>query len=88
MNITINISDEELKFLENDLPDVQQWVENVVKNKITKCKTRLIEEWVPKFLQDSSVTSISGSDSELISQIMRNENYKNRSSREALIKNI
>jgi len=86
MNITVSLTDEEVKCLENDLMDVQKWVEDLVKNKVESCKKRMVDEWVPKLLQDPEVTVISASESELVDQILAHKNYKKRSVREEELK--
>jgi len=78
MDITISLTDNEVKCLENDLLDIQEWVEQAVRNKVESCKSRLVQEWVPKLMNDESVATIPANESELISAIMVREDYKTR----------
>lgn len=83
MQITINITDDEVKYLENDLLDINQWVEDAVKGKISKCKGRMIAEWQPKLLADSEIESIPATESGLLATITSHKDYKNRADRES-----
>lgn len=82
MNITVTLTEDEVKCLENDLLDIEEWVQNAVKEKVKNCKSRILEEWVPKLLQDPEVSTISGDENQLITQIITHKNYKNRALKE------
>ena len=69
--------------LNNDLLDIQEWVDNAITGKIGNCRTRMCEEWRPKLYADESVTQIPNDDDELVSIIIAREDYKNRAEREA-----
>jgi len=78
MNITLTLTEEEVKILENDLLDIEEWIENVLRNKISRCKQRLISEWFPKLIQDPKVENIMANENDLLTQIFSHQDYKNR----------
>lgn len=44
MNITVNLSDSELKALSLEISDVESWIENAIKEKARKLSNKIIEE--------------------------------------------
>ena len=82
MNINITISDEDVSYLENDLLDVQDWVEKAVVGKINQCKKRMLREWQVKLMADQSVTSIPANTADFITFVKARPDYKNRQQRD------
>jgi hypothetical protein len=82
MKITINLTDEEIKYLENDIVDIEKWIKNAVKGKIYKCKCRLFDEWQEKLINDPTIDSIPANESDLLTVIINHADYKNRKSKE------
>ena len=68
--------------LKNDLMDVEVWVNKAIDGKVANCKKRMIAEWLPKLMADSSVESIPAKEDDLIALIIARSDYKNRSDRE------
>jgi hypothetical protein len=64
--------------LKNDLLDVQDWVTKAIDGKASKCKKRMIAEWLPKLYADDSVDSIPADEDEVIAMIVARDDYKNR----------
>jgi hypothetical protein len=64
--------------LKNDLLDVQDWVTKAIDGKASKCKKRMIAEWLPKLYADDSVDSIPASEDEIVAMIVARDDYKNR----------
>lgn len=87
MQVIVEISDSDLICLKNDLLDVDDWVQKAVKGKISKCKGRLIQEWLPKLMADPKITTIPSNEDELISYIVSREDYKDRVAQELESKN-
>lgn len=85
MEITIDLTNDEAKILENDLLSIEEWVNALVKNKISRCKERLISEWIPKLIQDPEVSNIMGDENALLTQIFSHQDYKNREQVEAVV---
>jgi len=78
MDITITLSDDDLKCLNNDLLDVEQWVQDAVKGKIAQCKKRMVQQWTPRLMNDPNVTTIPASEKELIDVVVARSDYKDR----------
>jgi len=68
--------------LKNDLLDIQDWATKAIDGKINNCKKRMIAEWTPKLMADSSVESIPADEDKLIELIVARDDYKNRVERE------
>jgi len=83
MQITINILDDDVKYLENDLLDIEDWAQKAVVGKISKCKGRLLNEWQPKLLADPEIEMIPATESGLLATIIAHKDYKNRVVRDA-----
>ena len=64
--------------LKNDLLDVQDWVTKAIDGKASKCKKRMIAEWLPKLYADDSVDSIPASEDDIVALIVARDDYKNR----------
>ena len=64
--------------LKNDLLDVQDWVTKAIDGKASKCKKRMIDEWLPKLYADDSVDSIPASEDDIVALIVARDDYKNR----------
>jgi len=88
MQITINLTDDEVKYLENDLIDIQDWVSKAVVGKVSKCKGRMLAEWQPKLIADPEVESIPASESGFLATILAHKEYLNRVDREASAKQV
>ena len=60
------------------LVDIDSWVTTAVDGKISKCKKRMLSEWLPKLYADDSVDSIPASEDEIVAMIVARDDYKNR----------
>ena len=79
----INVSELEKKILENDLLDVQDWIEKAVLGKINGCKKRIVRSHTQALLDDPAVASIPASEDGICENLFATEGYKNRSQKEA-----
>ena len=77
------LTDTEESVLKNDLLDVQDWVTKAIDGKASKCKKRMIDEWMPKLYADESVTQIPASEDEIVAMIVARDDYKDRTARDA-----
>ena len=82
MMITVNISDIEKACLENDLLDINDWVQKAVKGKINNCKKRFMREWQPKIMADPSIKTMPAEEQLFINMVLARPDYKNRITRE------
>ena len=80
---TITINETDLLALNNDLLDVDTWIQGAVTGKINACKKRMINTWQPVLFNDPSVTSIPATQDEFIQAIVARADYKNRADIEA-----
>jgi hypothetical protein len=80
---TITINDTDLLALNNDLLDVDTWIQGAVTGKINACKKRMINTWQPVLFNDPSVTSIPATQDEFIQAIVVRADYKSRAAQEA-----
>ena len=72
----------EVSVLKNDLLNIQDWVTKAIDGKVNNCKKRMIQEWTPKLMADSSVESIPSDEDKLIEIIVARDDYKDRVARE------
>jgi hypothetical protein len=81
----IDISDADIKVLQNDILNIEDWINGAIAGKIASCKTRMIETWTPKLLGDPGVNTLPGNEAALINVITQHPDYLSRSDREALL---
>ena len=81
MEIQVTISDVNVSILENDLLDINQWVQNAVIGKINNCKKRMIAEWQPKLFADPTVENIPANEDDFINMVVARDDYKNMAQR-------
>jgi len=81
---TIEITDTDLLALNNDLLDVDAWIQDAVTGKINNCKKRMINQWQPILFNDPEVTSIPATQDEFITAVVAREDYNNRSAKETI----
>ena len=65
------------------LIDIDSWVTSAVDGKVSKCKKRMIAEWLPKLYADDSVDSIPASEDEIVAMIVARDDYEDRAARDA-----
>ena len=88
MTYTITINDTDLLALNNDLTDVDTWIQDAVIGKINNCKKRTVNEWQPILFNDPTVTSIPATQDDFITAVVARADYKNRVDRDAEMENI
>ena len=88
MTYTITINDTDLLALNNDLTDVDTWIQDAVIGKINNCKKRMVSEWQPILFNDPTVTSIPATQDDFITAVVARADYKNRVDRDAEMENI
>lgn len=79
---SIELSDVDIKCLENDLLDIEVWIKAAIVGKVNNCKKRLIKEWQPKLFNDPEIEFIPANEDDLIDIIISHKDYKNREKRE------
>lgn len=86
MEFIVTISEKDMKCLENDLIDVNEWIQSAVQGKISSCKDRMVDQWLPKLMNDPNVESLPADKYELVNMIILRSDYKNRKFSEENVK--
>jgi len=88
--ISQSISDTDMLILKNDLWDINNqnnpmdnWVAGALSGKIDNCYKRLKDEWVPKLMDDASISAISASKNDFVHQVVSHSAYQNRYTQES-----
>ena len=54
--VTITLTDTQQDILENDLVNIDTWIQGMIDGKENKCWLRMQEEWTNKLINDDSFT--------------------------------
>lgn len=81
--ITLDIPDEEIKIVENDVIDAEQWIIDAWRGKVDHCKSRLIQTEVDRSLKDKD--SIPAGDNLIIKKAFERPDYQDRKTREGKV---
>ena len=83
--ISQSISDVEMDILKHDIYDkdnesnpLSLWVSGSITGKINNCYKRMQSEWIPKLIEDSTVSAISASRDDFVKQVVNRSDYSNR----------
>lgn len=77
----VELTDEQIKILENDLLDVNTWIQGAVQGKINNCKKRAAREEVNNLI-NSGADTIPAKEDDLIKSLFARPGYKSRKARE------
>ena len=80
---TVTITDADETALNNDLLDIDTWIQGAVTGKINNCKKRMINTWRPIIFADDSVATIPANDDDFIALVVARDDYKTRAERDA-----
>ena len=80
---TVTITDADETALNNDLIDIDTWIQGAVTGKINNCKKRMINTWRPIIFADDSVATIPANDDDFIALVVARDDYKTRAERDA-----
>ena len=56
LTLIIEVDDTQQAMLNNDLVDINEWVQSAMTGKINNCWKRMQREWTDKLMNDSSFT--------------------------------
>lgn len=74
--VTITLTDTQQGVLENDLVDIDAWIQDMVSGKENKCWLRMQEEWTNKLMNDESFTDpIPSNKADFISLVTARSDY-------------
>jgi len=79
---TVTISTADETALNNDLLDIDTWIQDAVTGKINNCKKRMINTWRPIIFADDSVATIPANDDDFIALVVARDDYKTRAERD------
>ena len=82
----IEISDIDVKCLENDLLDIEDWILKAIEGKINNCKKRLIKSGTEMLLKDLNISAIPAKEDEFIKNITSHPKYINRKEKDKILK--
>ena len=78
--ITLNIPDDEIKIVENDVVDAEQWMRDAWAGKVNNCKKRLIKSEID--LSVSKGESIPAGEAAIVQKYFSRPDYKSRKERD------
>ena len=83
LTITVEVDDTQQSILNNDLLDINQWVQDAMTGKINNFWKRMQTEWTTKLMNDSSFTDpIPSNQADFVKLILARSDYKNRKARD------
>jgi len=83
LTLKIEVDDNQQAMLNNDLVDINQWVQDAMTGKINNCWKRMQQEWTTKLMNDSSFTDpIPSNQADFVKLITSRSDYKNRKQRD------
>ena len=83
LTLTIEVDDTQQSILNNDLLDINQWVQDAMTGKINNCWKRMQREWTDKLMNDSSFTDpIPSNQADFVKLVTSRSDYKTRKQRD------
>ena len=83
LTLKIEVDDTQQAMLNNDLVDINQWVQDAMTGKINNCWKRMQQEWTTKLMNDSSFTDpIPSNQADFVKLVTARSDYKTRKQRD------
>ena len=83
LTLKIEVDDNQQAMLNNDLVDINQWVQDAMTGKINNCWKRMQQEWTTKLMNDDSFTDpIPSNQADFVKLITARSDYKTRKQRD------
>ena len=83
ITLKIEVDDTQQAILNNDLLDINQWVQNAMTGKINNAWKRMQREWTTKLMNDESFTDpIPSNQADFVKLITARSDYKTRKQRD------
>ena len=83
LTLKIEVDDTQQAILNNDLSDINQWVQDAMTGKINNCWKRMQQEWTTKLMNDESFTEpIPSNQADFVKLITARSDYKTRKQRD------
>ena len=87
ITIKVEVDDTQQAILNNNLVDINQWVQDAMTGKINNAWKRLQTEWTTKLMNDSSFTDpIPSNQADFVKLVLARSDYKNRKARDEAMK--
>ena len=81
--VTLNIPDDEIKIVENDVIDAEQWIIDAWRGKVDHCKGRLIQSEIERSIKQKE--ALPAGDDAIIKKAFDRPDYESRKKREGRI---
>ena len=84
LTLKIEVDDTQQAMLNNDLLDINQWVQDAMTGKINNAWKRMQQEWTTRLMNDDSFTDpIPSNQADFVKLITARSDYKTRKQRDA-----
>ena len=83
INYTYTITDEQQRCLNDNLVDIQKWIDDAIAGKVNQCKKRMVTQWTKKLQEDPEIKSIPADADLMIAEVIARPDYKTRAERDA-----
>jgi hypothetical protein len=74
--ITLDIPDNDIKIVENDVVNAEQWIKDAWAGKLASCKKRIVQTEVDRSIKSSE--SIPAGDDAIVTKVFSDPKYKSR----------
>lgn len=61
-NIVLTIPDDDIKIVENDVFDAEQWIRDAWNGKLSKCKSRIVKSEIDRLVKENKAVPSGGED--------------------------
>ena len=83
LTLKIEVDDTQQAMLNNDLVDINQWVQDAMTGKINNCWKRMKQDWTTRLMNDNSFTDpIPSNQADFVKLITARSDYKTRKQRD------
>lgn len=81
--ISVTLADQQVKVLEHEILDIEQWVKDAIDGRLNYCLNILADEAHTVLMNDPAVTTMPAKRDALVAAYMARPDYKGRKQREA-----
>ena len=84
ITLTVELTDTEQAILQNDLLNIDEWLQAAMDGKKSNCWKRMQQEWTAKLMNDEGFTdAIPSNQADFVSLVTAREDYQTRAERDA-----
>lgn len=77
--ITLSIPDDDIKIVENDILDAEQWIKDAWAGKVNKCKERIVKQEIERSVKSGE--TLPAGERAILQKAFNRSDYKNRKQR-------